>query len=106
VLASGLVLDEIAERMARPTVRQITAGCANGGAGAWCSSRRSPPSPLGGLALGDRPRAVVPARPERWANESATGLICLQCGHVHAFVGDAVKLWDPEGGYPSGQEAR
>jgi len=41
-----------------------------------------------------------------WANESATGLICLQCGHVHAFVGDAVKLWDPEGGYPSGQEAR
>ena len=35
-----------------------------------------------------------------WANESATGLICQQCGYLHTFVSDSVELWEPESGYP------
>ena len=35
-----------------------------------------------------------------WANQSALGLVCAGCGYVHEFVGDAVALWDPDGGYP------
>jgi hypothetical protein len=27
-----------------------------------------------------------------WANRSALGLICVHCGFVHEFVGDAVQL--------------
>ncbi|MFJ4870300.1 hypothetical protein [Streptomyces sp. NPDC088757] len=27
-----------------------------------------------------------------WANESATGLICLSCGYVHLFVDGALSL--------------
>jgi len=30
-----------------------------------------------------------------WANESATGLVCLQCGYVHIFISDAIELWKP-----------
>jgi predicted nucleic-acid-binding Zn-ribbon protein len=37
-----------------------------------------------------------------WANRSALGLLCARCGYVHEFVGDAVKLWDRDGGYPAG----
>jgi hypothetical protein len=28
-----------------------------------------------------------------WANQSALGLICTDCGFVHEFAGDAVSLW-------------
>jgi predicted nucleic-acid-binding Zn-ribbon protein len=35
-----------------------------------------------------------------WANRSAVGLICADCGFVHEFVGDAVALWESDGGYP------
>jgi hypothetical protein len=28
-----------------------------------------------------------------WADESATGLICWQCGYVHLFVNKAIKLY-------------
>jgi hypothetical protein len=35
-----------------------------------------------------------------WANQSALGLLCTGCGHVHEFVGDAVELWQVDGGYP------
>jgi predicted nucleic-acid-binding Zn-ribbon protein len=28
-----------------------------------------------------------------WANASATGLICTDCGYVHEFAGDAVQLY-------------
>ncbi|MDI3402404.1 hypothetical protein [Streptomyces cavernicola] len=27
-----------------------------------------------------------------WANESATGLICLSCGYVHLFTGGGIKI--------------
>ena len=37
-----------------------------------------------------------------WANRSATGLICADCGYVHMFVSDSVSMWDPDGGYPDG----
>lgn len=39
-----------------------------------------------------------------WANQSALGVLCASCGYVHEFVGDAVSLWEREGGYPA--EAR
>ena len=29
-----------------------------------------------------------------WANASATGLVCISCGYVHEFVGNAVQLWE------------
>ena len=35
-----------------------------------------------------------------WASRSATGLICCDCGYVHTFAGDTVRLWEPGGGYP------
>jgi predicted nucleic-acid-binding Zn-ribbon protein len=35
-----------------------------------------------------------------WANESADGLVCQQCGYLHAFVSGSVELWEPDGGYP------
>lgn len=35
-----------------------------------------------------------------WANQSATGLVCAQCGYVHLFLNDAIELWQPEHGYP------
>lgn len=28
-----------------------------------------------------------------WANASATGLVCIGCGYVHEFFGDAIQLW-------------
>ncbi|MFD3659943.1 hypothetical protein ACFWVF_04950 [Streptomyces sp. NPDC058659] len=28
-----------------------------------------------------------------WANESATGLICWSCGHVHLFVNPALRTY-------------
>ncbi len=31
-----------------------------------------------------------------WASQSATGLICSQCGYVHLFVTDAIEFWKPE----------
>ncbi|MEU4681061.1 hypothetical protein [Micromonospora sp. NPDC023737] len=33
-----------------------------------------------------------------WANKSSLGLICTNCGYVHEFLGDAVRLRDPETG--------
>jgi hypothetical protein len=36
-----------------------------------------------------------------WANQSATGLICRECGYVH-LVAAGAELWRPEGGYPAG----
>jgi hypothetical protein len=35
-----------------------------------------------------------------WANQSADGLVCEQCGYVHSFVSGSVELWEPAGGYP------
>jgi hypothetical protein len=35
-----------------------------------------------------------------WANQTANGLICAQCGYVHAFLNDSIELWDPDRGYP------
>lgn len=35
-----------------------------------------------------------------WANESADGLVCGECGYLHTFVSGSVELWKPEGGYP------
>lgn len=29
-----------------------------------------------------------------WANASATGLICIGCGFVHEFAGNAIQLWE------------
>ncbi|GGS56343.1 hypothetical protein AB0E75_11440 [Streptomyces griseoviridis] len=31
-----------------------------------------------------------------WANESATGLICWQCGYVHLFANRDVKLYETD----------
>jgi hypothetical protein len=36
-----------------------------------------------------------------WANQSALGLLCANCGYVHEFVGNAVQLWIRDGGYPT-----
>ncbi|NUR69409.1 MAG: hypothetical protein HOU81_01170 [Hamadaea sp.] len=33
-----------------------------------------------------------------WANRSSLGLICGNCGYVHEFLGDAVKLWEADTG--------
>ena len=35
-----------------------------------------------------------------WANESADGLVCQECGYVHTFVRGSVELWKADGGYP------
>jgi len=35
-----------------------------------------------------------------WANESADGLVCANCGYLQTFVSGAVELWKPGGGYP------
>ena len=29
-----------------------------------------------------------------WADQTATGLICVNCGYVHEFVGDRIQLYD------------
>ena len=34
-----------------------------------------------------------------WANKSATGLVCEQCGYLHTFM-SGVELWHPDHGYP------
>ncbi len=39
-----------------------------------------------------------------WANQSALGLVCADCGYVHEFVGREVELWDSKRGYPAGAE--
>ena len=31
-----------------------------------------------------------------WLNRSAEGVICLRCGYVHTFMGDAHQFVDPE----------
>ncbi len=36
-----------------------------------------------------------------WANQSALGLLCANCGYVHEFVGNAVQLWNRDRGYPT-----
>jgi predicted nucleic-acid-binding Zn-ribbon protein len=36
-----------------------------------------------------------------WANESAVGLVCDQCGYLHTFVSGSVEFWEPNGGYPA-----
>jgi predicted nucleic-acid-binding Zn-ribbon protein len=36
-----------------------------------------------------------------WANESAIGLVCQQCGYLHMFVGRTPELWTPSEGYPA-----
>ncbi len=28
-----------------------------------------------------------------WANKQSTGLICVQCGYIHEFLGDAVTMY-------------
>lgn len=35
-----------------------------------------------------------------WANESADGLACAQCGYLHTFMSGAIELWKADGGYP------
>lgn len=35
-----------------------------------------------------------------WANQSAFGLVCAQCGYVHLFLNDAIELWKADHGYP------
>lgn len=35
-----------------------------------------------------------------WANRSSLGVICVSCGYVHEFVGDAVEFREIDGGYP------
>ncbi|GAB2658445.1 hypothetical protein GCM10027271_16390 [Saccharopolyspora gloriosae] len=37
-----------------------------------------------------------------WANQSAVGLICADCGYVHEFAGKRPKLWSQKRGYPEG----
>ncbi len=32
-----------------------------------------------------------------WANQTATGLICTNCGYVHEFVGDRLELYEATG---------
>lgn len=32
-----------------------------------------------------------------WLNKAAEGAICLRCGFVHTFMGDAIQFWEPEG---------
>jgi hypothetical protein len=39
-----------------------------------------------------------------WANASALGLICAECGYLHEFAGQSVELWKVDGGYPPGAE--
>jgi hypothetical protein len=39
-----------------------------------------------------------------WANQAAAGLICLTCGYLHLFVGEALELWEEDGGYPEEEE--
>lgn len=40
-----------------------------------------------------------------WANQSATGLICAECGYVHEFAGsNRPELWKEKEGYPEGAE--
>ncbi|KAA5831930.1 hypothetical protein F1721_19130 [Saccharopolyspora hirsuta] len=40
-----------------------------------------------------------------WANESATGLVCDECGYVHEFAGrNRPQLWKEKEGYPAGAE--
>jgi hypothetical protein len=34
-----------------------------------------------------------------WGGQSATGLICSQCGYVHLFLNDAIEFWKPEREY-------
>jgi len=29
-----------------------------------------------------------------WANQTATGPICTNCGYVHEFVGDRIQLYE------------
>jgi predicted nucleic-acid-binding Zn-ribbon protein len=36
-----------------------------------------------------------------WANQSALGITCATCGRIEQFVGDALELWQVEGGYPA-----
>lgn len=36
-----------------------------------------------------------------WANESAIGLVCQQCGYLHTFISGAIELWKPDHGYPA-----
>ncbi|MFB9569881.1 hypothetical protein [Saccharopolyspora hordei] len=40
-----------------------------------------------------------------WANASATGLVCAECGYVHEFAGSRrPELWKQSRGYPDGAE--
>ena len=40
-----------------------------------------------------------------WANASATGVICDECGYVHEFAGrNRPQLWKETQGYPEGTE--
>lgn len=36
-----------------------------------------------------------------WANRTALGVICHNCGCVHEFVDDAIPMWDPDTGAPA-----
>lgn len=35
-----------------------------------------------------------------WVNPAADGIICLECGYVHAFLSGYTELWKPQQGYP------
>ncbi|RKT86563.1 hypothetical protein SAMN05421805_106216 [Saccharopolyspora antimicrobica] len=40
-----------------------------------------------------------------WANASALGLVCDECGYVHEFAGrNRPQLWNEKQGYPEGAE--
>ncbi|WP_157546501.1 hypothetical protein [Hamadaea tsunoensis] len=45
-----------------------------------------------------RRRVRLEYRDLAWADSSAQGLVCQNCGYVHQFLGDAVDLWDSESG--------
>ena len=57
-----------------------------------------------GRTFYDRPIQLNTAGAElfgfAWANQSATGLVCAQCGYVHSFLNDTIEFWDPDHGYP------
>jgi hypothetical protein len=36
-----------------------------------------------------------------WANRTSLGVICDNCGYVHEFVGDVIRMWDPDSGVPA-----
>jgi hypothetical protein len=80
------------QRPSLATVRGRALRClVCGGGGFWSRTIKLNTSGMEFLDLG-------------WANASALGLICAECGYVHEFAGKAVQLWKADGGYPPGAE--